>query len=271
MLKLIVCDLDETLLDSDKKLCQENIDAVKKAKELGVKFIPATGRGYTSVDYVLNKLELYGLENEYVIANNGAIITENKDFRHISCHALSNDVAMDVLYFGIENEFCIEVFTPKNVYAYNVNEDEMKWLFSVKPDAVLCSNQETEFLRSKEIVKVMFHHPDMKYLASFADKLSDRIKEATTISYSSNRYMEFAAKGISKGTALKELTQLLGIDLKETLVIGDNHNDLAMLKVAGVSAAVGNAVQEVKDLCDYQAVRKNGEGAVAEIIEKYIF
>ncbi len=44
-----------------------------------------------------------------------------------------------------------------------------------------------------------------------------------------------------------------------------------MLKVAGVSAAVGNATQEVKDFCDYQAVRKNGDGAVAEIIEKYIF
>ena len=58
---------------------------------------------------------------------------------------------------------------------------------------------------------------------------------------------------------------------KETLVIGDNNNDLSMLKVAGVSAAVGNATQEVKDFCDYQAVRKNGEGAVAEIIEKYIF
>ena len=43
-----------------------------------------------------------------------------------------------------------------------------------------------------------------------------------------------------------------------------------MLKVAGVSAAVGNATQEIKEFCDYQAACKNGEGAVAEIIEKYI-
>ena len=80
MYKLIVCDLDETLLNSDKKICQENIDAIKKARDLGVKFVPATGRGYTCIDYVLNTLELYDLENEYAISNNGAIVTENKDF-----------------------------------------------------------------------------------------------------------------------------------------------------------------------------------------------
>ena len=83
--------------------------------------------------------------------------------------------------------------------------------------------------------------------------------------------MEFTAKGIDKGVALKELAELLGVSLEETLAIGDNNNDLAMLKTAGVSAAVGNAIQEVKEFCDYQAVRTNEDGAVAEIIEKYIF
>ena len=78
MYKLIVCDLDETLLDSEKKICQKNIDAIKKAREMGVKFIPATGRGYTCIDYVLNTLDLYDLEGEYAISTNGAIVTENK-------------------------------------------------------------------------------------------------------------------------------------------------------------------------------------------------
>ncbi|MBR4139741.1 MAG: HAD family hydrolase [Lachnospiraceae bacterium] len=271
MYKLIVCDLDETLLNSDKKICQENIDAIKKARDLGVKFVPATGRGYTCIDYVLNTLELYDLENEYAISNNGAIVTENRDFRHVSYHGLSNDIAMEIVRFGIDKRLCVQAFTAKDIYTFNINEDEKQWLFMFKPDAVLCPDLNTEFLESMEIVKVMFQHTDVKYLASFMDQLSHRVKEATTISYSSNRYMEFTAKGIDKGTALRELTQLLGVDLKETLVIGDNNNDLSMLKVAGVSAAVGNATQEVKDFCDYQAVRKNGEGAVAEIIEKYIF
>ena len=270
MYKLIVCDLDETLLDSEKKICQKNIDAIKKAREMGVKFIPATGRGYTCIDYVLNTLDLYDLEGEYAISTNGAIVTENKGFKHVSYHGLSNDVAMEIVHFGIEKGLCVQAFTAKDIYTFNINEDEKKWLFMFKPDAVLCPDLNTEFLESMEIVKVMFQHTDVKYLASFMDELSDKIKAATTISYSSNRYMEFTAKGIDKGTALRELTQLLGVDLKETIAIGDNNNDLSMLKVAGVSAAVGNATQEIKEFCDYQAACKNGEGAVAEIIEKYI-
>ena len=271
MYKIIVCDLDETLLNSEKKICQENIEAIKKAKALGVKFIPATGRGYTSIDYVLKTLDLYDQEGEYAITNNGAIVVENKGFRELSCHGLSNEIAMEIVEFGLKNSLCIQVFTAKNVYAFNVDEDEAKWLFMFKPDAILCSNEDTEFLKSKNIVKVMFQHTDVKYLATFTDQLSDRIKGATTISYSSNRYMEFTAKGINKGVALKELAQLLGVNLEETLAIGDNNNDLAMLKTAGVSAAVGNALQEVKEFCDYQAVRTNEDGAVAVIIEKYIF
>ena len=78
MYKIIACDLDETLLSDDRTISKDNVEAIEKAKELGVKFVPATGRGFNTVGGTLKDLGLYDLENEYVISYNGGAITENK-------------------------------------------------------------------------------------------------------------------------------------------------------------------------------------------------
>ena len=79
MYKIIACDLDETLLSDDRSISKENIEAIQKAKELGVKFVPATGRGYNTVDGTLKELGLYDLENEYVISYNGGALVKIKE------------------------------------------------------------------------------------------------------------------------------------------------------------------------------------------------
>ncbi|MEF9968059.1 MAG: HAD hydrolase family protein, partial [Longicatena sp.] len=70
---------------------------------------------------------------------------------------------------------------------------------------------------------------------------------------------------------LHELADYLGIDIKDTMAIGDNHNDAAMLREAGLSVAVANAVEDIKNICDYVTNANNNEGGVAEAIEKFIF
>lgn len=81
MYKLIVSDLDETLLGSDGKISQENIEAIKAASKKGVKFVPNTGRDFASVQVLLQKLGLYQEANEFVISYNGGAIVENQDNR----------------------------------------------------------------------------------------------------------------------------------------------------------------------------------------------
>lgn len=270
MYKLIVCDLDETLLNEEKLICEKNIIAIKKAIKKGVKFVPATGRGYTSVDSILNTLDLNDKADEYTISNNGAIITENKDFRELSFHRLLNSTVDKIVQFGFAHNICIQVFTAKDVYAFNLNDEERKWIFSFKKDAVVCTENNIEFLQNRQIVKVMFQSTDMLYLQSLKEKLSDEIKNETTITYSSNRYMEFTSKGINKGVAVKELANLLNIKLDEVMAIGDNHNDVTMLEVAGLSVAVGNAINEVKELCQFTSSLTSGEGAVGDAIDSFI-
>ena len=76
--------------------------------------------------------------------------------------------------------------------------------------------------------------------------------------------------GSTKGEALASLAKDLGVDISETIAMGDSFNDISMVKAAGLGVAVRNAVQPLKDEADYITKATNDEGAVAEIINRYI-
>ena len=82
--------------------------------------------------------------------------------------------------------------------------------------------------------------------------------------------MEFNALGIDKGKGLIDLANKLGIDIKDTIAIGDNFNDLSMIKVAGLGVGVQNTVEEMKKECDIITKATNNQGAIAEVINKRI-
>ena len=96
MYKIIACDLDETLIRTDRTISKEDIEAIKKCKQLGIKFVLATGRGYASVQNTLKEVGLYDELNEYVISFNGGAITENKNNRLIHFEGISFEHASEL-------------------------------------------------------------------------------------------------------------------------------------------------------------------------------
>lgn len=76
---------------------------------------------------------------------------------------------------------------------------------------------------------------------------------------------------VDKGSGLIDLAKILGIDIKDTIAVGDNYNDMSMLKVAGLSVAAGNAIEDIKKVWDYTTEADNNEGVVAKLIERFIF
>lgn len=272
MYKLIACDLDETLLNDDKEICERNRYAIKKAEQIyGVKFVPATGRGYTCIDYVLHTLDTYDKKGEYIISNNGGIICENKGFHELTFHFLPFPIAKKVFAYGIQQNICMQVFTARDVYAYHLNEDEKNWLFTFKADSIIAKEDTIDFLYDTPIAKILFQSLDMEHLHHLADALKDIVCDEVSVSFSSNRYLEINHSGIDKGVGLRELAAHLGIAMADTMAIGDNYNDVAMLQAAGLSIAMSNAPHEIKQMCDYVTQADNNDGGVAEAIETFIF
>ena len=269
MIKIVTCDMDETLLGTGGKISDEDKKSIAKLKDFGVKFVPSSGRNFISIDKTLKELNLYEKENEFVISFNGGVITENKNHKVLFFQGISFDLAAEFYKRGLNYDVCIHVYTQDEVYVYNLVEHERKYLegrMAVKE----IFDRDINFLKGQNIVKCLYMNTDADYLRKIADDLKD-ITGDVDVSYSANRYLEFNKLGVTKGAGLKRLAEILNVDVKDTMAIGDNFNDLAMIKAAGVGVCVGNGADEVKKNADYVCRATCDENAVTEALNKFIF
>ena len=271
MYRMIVSDLDETLLNSQHKVGDNNLYWINKArKEKGVYFVPATGRIYAMISDILQDLELYNVEKEYVISGNGAMITENKDNQMLHFDGMPFEDMEAIMKFATTQDVCVELFTEDTVYVYNVNDYERNVLSHITGNFVYLDDPDVSFLKDTPIVKILYMNLNTDYLKSL-EPLMKPLTKNVQVSYSSNRYMEFNRLGVDKGKAVLWLANMLNIDIKDVIVCGDNYNDVAMLEVAGLSVAANNAVEDVKKICDVVTDNDLNDGVLAEVIQKYIF
>ena len=267
--KIIACDMDETLLSSDATICQRNIDAIKKAIAKGVKFVPCTGRGFRSIEGVLKTLDLYDQAGQYVIGFNGANITENKGSRSLFWDPIPFDLADQLFRRCCTYGQCMHIYTRDVVYITNITPDEEAFLHG-RMGYVPVETESLDFIRGKEeVCKLIVTNTDYDYLQRVHAELQPLLGDIT-VSFSSNRYIEFMHQGVNKGAGLHKLADLLGVPYEETLAIGDNINDTDMLKAAGLSVGVHNLNPIIRPYCDVVTDATNDEGAVAEAIEKYV-
>lgn len=268
MYKIIACDLDETLLSTDRTVSRRNIEAIEQARALGVKFVPATGRGYSSLNGTLAELGLLERENEYAISFNGGAITENKGNRLLHFQGLPFSLAEELYRTGRQYDVCIHIYTRDMVYVYRLWQEEIDYL-SGRMEIKEIFDTNLSFLAGQDIVKMLYEKMDYPYLRQIEQDL-EGFTQDIDISYSSNRYIEFNRKGVSKGAGLLTLAKLLGVEPEETIAIGDNFNDLSMIQAAGLGVGVRNTVEEMKPACDFITEATNDESAVAEVIEKFV-
>ena len=273
MYKLIACDLDETLLDDDHRIPERVRRAIAAARERGVRFVPATGRPFESVDGTLADLGLLGEPGEYVISFNGGVITDNADPAHpLTTCSLAPDVAEALYEEGIGRGLCIHVYTLEHVYLYNYWPAERAYIEG-RMNIVETHEPTLGFVEKNDevVVKLLFMSLDMDELRRTERELSEAgLTEGLDVVYSSNRYLEFNAPGINKGAGLLALAEHLGIAADETMAIGDNSNDVPMIGAAGLGVAVANASDEARAAAGYVCEADNNAGGVAEAIERFV-
>lgn len=269
MYKLIACDLDHTLLTTDCHVSLSDRDAIAQAAARGVKFVLCTGRGYTSVRGTLEEIGLLGRENEYVISFNGAVITENAGERVLFCDEMPFAQAEALFQRGLTYpDLCLHVYTMNDVYIWNITESELAFLDG-RMDYKDLKTPDLTSLRGETILKVLYMNTDMDYLRRITEEISDLTGDVD-VSYSSGRYIELNHRGVTKGSGLMRLAELLGIPQAQTMAIGDNWNDLSMIERAGLGAGVANTDPDMREKCDYIAQRNHDESAVTEILQRFV-
>ena len=285
MIKLIASDMDGTLLNHNHKIPKENVELINYAKNQGIEFVVATGRAYYEALPALNEENI----NCDVISFNGGIVYDKNGNIISITPMLPKD-----LYYTIEIlksfDISYQLYTKNTIYTTSIETDINAYIDLIRsngyePDvehlrAEAQQKLEVGYITEVENIELYLNekeNPPIKIIAISNDisKLENAAKllsENTSISVTSSgaNNIEIMHKNATKGTALKEIAKIYGINLENAVAIGDNLNDQAMLDIVGYSVAMKNGNIKLKEQAKYVTEKTNSEGGVADTIFKLI-
>jgi hypothetical protein len=269
--KLLVVDVDGTLLGRDGNISTENKEAIAQACSLGIKVSLSTGRTLQSGLKVINQLPLDG----YHIFFDGALVTDPEQNKEVYIQLISKRLVREAVEFAHVNEINLELFSATQYFIERETwaSDIRRQYFGILP----ALTDFTNIWERERIIKGTVAVSSAEERAK-ADSLCRRFEGdldnltfswTSTPAYPNVDFVNIVARGVSKGRALEALTSYLAIPLAEVIAIGDERNDVSLLATAGLAIAMGNAVAEVKAVADYITLDVDQSG-VAAAIKKFL-
>ena len=267
-MKIFAIDLDETLYNDYHEIGEENLRALNNAVNDNIKIVIASGRTPCIIDNVLNKIGIDNKNNEYSIMANGSLVIANNG-EIIDVHPIEFNIVKQLFDYAYDKDVCVQIFTDKHLYFYNCIEEEELEMIKLFPDGISLRNKKDgiDELKGENIIKVMYEKRDFDYLKEISIGLKDICANQIEISFSSNRYVELNKIGINKGLGLLNLADALNIPYENTYAIGDNFNDIELIKLSGTGFAVNNACDELKKVADIILDENNNQNAVAAALK----
>ncbi len=274
MIRLIALDIDGTLLDSQWRLPEANRDAIRRATARGIEVALVTGRRFDFARPVIDAIDV-----PLTLIVSGGALVKNREGQTLAGHLLPAAVAREVL--NLTRAFrdatalvfdhpsaaqvvheCLDRGNPHRLAYYDRNRD---FIVQVVPleDA----------LRDGDPIQVMFSGgvAEMRRLVSLleAAPVGSRCSLAVT-EYEARDFslVDVNREGCTKGTTLAEWAGTRGLDRSQVMAIGDNFNDLEMLRFSGLPVVMGNAVPALLEL-GWAVTGSNDEAGVAAAIERF--
>lgn len=286
--KIIVIDLDGTLLNSNAEISKENREAIKRSKEKGAKIMLASGQTPRVIKSYALDLEA----DKYIICGNGAIIYDIEKNETIYQNFIPKEKVLKIIKILEENNIYYSVYTEKailcknlnyNVLAYNADnskkEENKKTNISIIENVYeyidkmnikniykinFCEKDETIFnniLRKMEQI----HNVDILNIPKSVKKVIKTENSETTLEYF---YTDISNKNVNKWTAIQYLMKKMKFEKEDIIAIGDNANDKMMIENAGIGIVMGDGAL-VTQTDKGKIVSGYNENGVAEGIEKY--
>ena len=264
---LVAVDMDGTLLHNDKSISDYTINVLRKIVEKGILLVPASGRPLNGMKAaVLNNVK--GIK--YAICSNGAMLMDVQKEKSINETGIPTEKALKALAYLEQFPVAVYVHTDKGTFRA---EGWEKTGLSEKYPYIRFSEGNVknlgEFLRTSG-VNVM-KMGAFVLTDELAPKLLEKGSPIPGIAFlrTGDGIIELNSTNASKGNALYILCEKLGIQLENVLAIGDNENDISMLQAAGISAAMGNAEDDVKQAAKFVAGNNEKDGA-AHFLEEWV-
>ena len=258
MIRMIVSDMDGTLLNSNLELSQETLEAIRGVRAKGIRFCIATGRPEQLLKEYITPLQM----EDPMIMYNGSVIGHPFQEEKLFELKLDTKDAKDIIEYCEENDIIYMPYTKDKI----ISKPNYRVAFFQERNKKLDADLQTVFedirdideIINNSINKILLIENDSEKYARIREKL-DHYPQFE-IATSQKGFIDINPAGASKGNALRVLAKHFGLTMDEIVVFGDQDNDVSMLEAAGTSVAMKNACQNAKDVADYIAESNNNNG-----------
>lgn len=266
--KLIAIDLDGTLLTEKKKVPAENKAVLRELMSRGIEVIIATGRRYYSAKELIAELEM---DEAIIMANNGTIVRDMKTDDIITTRYFDHDDFYNLIREGKERElhaithvdhfsegYDILVELEKNDRRYKNYLNDIANRYRTIGDLLRYSNPKAlaiVYTGEFEQLREFQYNLNNKYKGKFNAYLMHNLTNVGTM-------LEVINSRGNKWVSVMEYAMSKGIKSEEIIALGDDNNDIEMIKNAGLGIAMKNATKEVKDASDIISEKTNDESGV---------
>jgi len=284
MISIIASDMDGTLLNNEMTVSDFNADAIRQAQQQGVHFIVSTGRRYSEAQPLMAAQGI----TAPLITLNGAEVYDASG-KMLDMVPITKTVSRAIFHTLISRGYYFEVVGNDGIYSNNKAkriEQIAHLLTNLNPDtsfkiAVTLASARLELMDinyvdnydellndpTKHVMKIItFSQEGPAKLKPLSDELLAK-HSSLKITSSSRSNIEINNINAQKGIAVERYANMLNTPMTDVMAIGDNNNDVSMLKVAGVSYAMGNGTNEVKQLASRVTDTNVNDGVGKAILE----
>ena len=276
-IKLIVTDLDGTFLNSNHvTIPQENIDAFKKAHEMGIKVAIASGRTKILTDYIVEQLPFL----DYLVTSNGAVTYDMKTGETVCSTHMDNKQSVEIFNVLKDYNLIYEIYFDGKCYMNNESysmfdaEHVPPHIHALLKDYIQPVNDLEALIDGQGIEKLNI----LSLSGEERIELEERINKTCDVAFASsfpivkdaNGNLEMTDTNATKGFAVKGLADALNIGKENIMCFGDGENDCSMLDFADFSFAMANGNDLAKSTAKF-TTDTNDNACVEKAIRKYIF
>lgn len=276
-IKLIVTDLDGTFLNTNHvTIPQENIDAFKRAHEMGVKVAIASGRTKILTDYIVEQLPFL----DYLITSNGAITYDTKTNKPVCSTLIDNQQSVEIFNILKDYNLIYEIYFDGKCYMNNKSYS----MFDAEHVPPHIHALLKDFIKPVSDLQMLIDGQGIEKLNILSlsgeerIELEEKINKTCNVAFASsfpivkgaNGNLEMTDTNATKGFAVKGLADALNIGKENIMCFGDGENDCSMLSLADYSFAMANGSDYAKNTAKFMTDTNDNFG-VAKAIREYVF
>lgn len=280
-IKLVASDLDGTLVDHNNLIPANNLNAIYDMEKKNIDFAICTGKTYSITKDICDKCHasygIFGNGTQIINLKTGEEIYKNllplQDFNscynlakkhnfHVHVYSDTEIISEDLLYMdlrnyvlnGNKNTYNLSFKIAENVQDYVTNNNTS--IFKL----VISSTEDLSNLKDEILSNFDLNINHIRKKGFYKDKIINKEYE----------YLDITPKHIGKGYALEYLSNFLKVDKQDIMSIGDNVNDIDMIKISGKSATLSDSYDEVKKVASYITTNTSENAGFAEAVYKFI-